>query len=81
MPSGPMPEAKLRAAKRLTMLVLALGGSDGVGDALRATLASSGDHVQGGAIGPGCGHFLPEECPDELVDAILKFWQSTAGSH
>lgn len=71
-----LAQAKARAAKRLTMPVLALGGSDGVGDLLRATIASSGDHVQGGAIGPGCGHFLPEECPDELTEAVLKFWQS-----
>jgi pimeloyl-ACP methyl ester carboxylesterase len=72
-----LAQAKARAAKRLTMPVLALGGSDGVGDALRATIASSGDHVQGGVIGPDCGHFLPEECPDELTEAVLKFWQST----
>ena len=70
-------QAKARAAKRLTMPVLALGGSDGVGDALRATIAATGDHVQGGTIGPNCGHFLAEECPDELTDAILRFWQST----
>ena len=79
-----LAQARVRAAKRLTMPVLALGGSDGVGDALRATIATIGDHVQGGPIAPtqarpgdGCGHFLPEECPDELTEAVLKFWQST----
>src|SRR5271157_5212312 len=83
-----LAQAKARAAKRLTMPVLALGGSEGVGDALRATLAPAGDHLPGGAVMPrpdtgemgandGCGHFLPEECPAELTDAVLKFWQST----
>ena len=79
-----LAQAKARAAKRLTMPVLALGGSEGVGDALRATVATIGDRVQGGSITPrqalpvdGCGHFLPEECPDELTEAVLKFWQST----
>jgi pimeloyl-ACP methyl ester carboxylesterase len=75
-----LAQAKARAAKRLTMPVLALGGSEGVGDALRATVATIGDRVQGGPITgsmTGCGHFLPEECPDELTEAVLKFWQST----
>jgi pimeloyl-ACP methyl ester carboxylesterase len=84
-----LAQAKVRGAKRLTMPVLALGGSDGVGDALRATVATLGDRVQGGPImgrpgagaggaDTGCGHFLPEECPAELTEAVQKFWQSTA---
>ena len=74
-----LAQAKMRAAKRLTMPTLALGGSDGVGDTLRATVATIGDRVEGGAIGIGCGHFLPEECPNELIDAVFKFWRSTSG--
>jgi pimeloyl-ACP methyl ester carboxylesterase len=35
-----LAQAKVRATKRLTMPVLALGGADGVGDALRATVAT-----------------------------------------
>jgi pimeloyl-ACP methyl ester carboxylesterase len=72
-------QAKSRASKRLPMPVLALGGSDGVGDALRATLAPIGDRVEGGSIGgsaEGCGHFLPEECPAELTEAIIGFWRT-----
>src|SRR4029077_5234515 len=53
-PEG-LAQAKLRAARLLPMPVLALGGADGVGDALRATVAALGDHVKGGAIGEGCG--------------------------
>jgi pimeloyl-ACP methyl ester carboxylesterase len=72
-----LAQAKVRAARRLPMPVLALGGGDGVGDALRATVATIGDRVKGGAIGDGCGHFLPSECPDELAAAILAFWRET----
>ena len=53
-----LAQAKVRATKRLTMPVLALGGSDGVGDALRMTISTIGDHVQGGPISgatEGCG--------------------------
>jgi pimeloyl-ACP methyl ester carboxylesterase len=72
-----LAQAKVRAAHRLPMPVLALGGGDGIGDALRATVATLGDHVKGGAIGESCGHFLPEECPDELAASILDFRRGT----
>jgi pimeloyl-ACP methyl ester carboxylesterase len=73
-----LAQAKARAARRLPMPVLALGAVDGVGDALRAAVATIGDNVKGGAIGQGCGHFLPSECPDELTEAILAFWRQTS---
>ncbi len=72
-PEG-LSQAQARAARRLPMPVLALGGDEGVGDALRATIATPGDHVKGGAIGKRCGHFLPEECPEDLTAALLGFW-------
>ena len=76
-----LAQAKVRAAQRLPMPVLALGGDEGVGDALRATVATIGDRVKGGAVkgspAEGCGHFLPEECPNELAAAILGFWRET----
>lgn len=75
-PEG-VAQAMARAGLRLPMPVLALGGGDGIGDALRAALAPLGDAVKGGAI-EGCGHFLPEECPDELAAAILAFWRETS---
>ena len=73
-----LAQAKARATKRLPMPVLALGAMDGVGDALRAAVATVGDNVKGGAIGQGCGHFMPSECPDDLVSAILAFWRETS---
>lgn len=48
-----------------------------MGERSSSSAAPLGDHVKGGAIGQGCGHFLPEECPDDLAAAILDFWRQT----
>ena len=42
---------------------------------MKREIPRSPEAVKGGAIGEGCGHFLPEECPDELAAAILAFWR------
>lgn len=71
-PEG-LAQQQARAKLRLTMPVLALGGSDGLADRLKTSVATIGDHVEGGALA-GCGHFLPEECPVQFTDAVLTFW-------
>ncbi|MGH6821128.1 MAG: alpha/beta fold hydrolase, partial [Methylocella sp.] len=70
-----LAQGKAEAARRLTMPVLALGGEGGVGEAMLKTLQPLSDNVHGGVL-TGCGHYLPEECPDELTQAILEFWKT-----
>lgn len=74
-PAG-LAEARAAAVRRLAMPVLALGGEGGVGGALLETIQSLDDDARGGVLA-GCGHYLPEECPDELSRAVLDFWRST----
>jgi pimeloyl-ACP methyl ester carboxylesterase len=70
-----LAQARARATRRLPMPVLAIGASGGVGSALEKSLAPIAADVQG-VILEECGHFLPDECPDEMVRAILGFWAS-----
>ncbi len=68
----PADIAQNRAAPPLTMPVLALGAEKGVGTALFDALQGRADLLRGGQI-EGHGHYLPEECPDELARRILAF--------
>lgn len=70
-----LAQARARAAKRLVMPVLAIGGSGGLRDVLHKTMQPLANDVQG-AVLDDCGHFLPEECPDEFVRAVTGFWAS-----
>jgi pimeloyl-ACP methyl ester carboxylesterase len=49
--------------------VIALGGEKGLGNKVLAAVKLVAEDVEGGVV-PDCGHFLPEECPDEVVHHI-----------
>ncbi len=70
-----LAQARARAARPVAMPVLAVGGSGGIRDLLQKTLQPFAADVQG-AVLEDCGHFLPEECPEELVRAVTGFWAS-----
>ena len=62
---------------KITMPVLALWGRQGVIEALFDCLADWREvaiDVRGKAL--QCGHFIPEEKPQELVAELRKFWKS-----
>jgi len=58
--------------------VLALGGDASFGDRTRQMLTTVAENVTGGVIS-NCGHFIPEEKPEELVSLLSKFWGENPG--
>lgn len=56
----------------LTMPVLALGGAAVVGDAVYRTAQQVALDVRGGVI-EQCGHWIPEERPQEVISQLLAF--------
>ncbi|MBW4616388.1 MAG: alpha/beta hydrolase [Desmonostoc vinosum HA7617-LM4] len=61
------------AKKKIQTPVLAIGGDKSLGDRVKTMLKSVAANVQGGAM-ERCGHFIPHERPDNLVDRLLKFF-------
>jgi pimeloyl-ACP methyl ester carboxylesterase len=59
---------------KLEMPVLTLGGdlSHATGDTMLKAMQQAATTVSGGSLA-GCGHYLPEECPDEINTRILAF--------
>ena len=74
--------ASLESGFRLPMPVLALGGARaearGRGEEPLESLRLIASNVQGGAV-PDCGHFIPEEQPEWLAQALLRFFAAQPG--
>ena len=61
-----------RKTQRLSMPVLAIGGEASFGGHVAEAMALVADNVEGVVI-PGTGHFVAEESPDELLEALSAF--------
>jgi pimeloyl-ACP methyl ester carboxylesterase len=61
-----------RKTHRLTLPVLAIGGTKGIGDGVATTMKLVADNVQPVLI-PDSGHWVAEEAPDALLAALKPF--------
>lgn len=65
-------ENQSRTQHRLMMPVLVLGGDHGVADFPREMLAPVVRHLSAGIL-KDCGHFAPEECPEDIERQVIPF--------
>ena len=63
---------ELKKGRKLTMPVLAIGGTLGAGKTTIDTMKLVSDHVEG-AILDQCGHYTPEECPSRFLELVTAF--------
>ena len=63
---------KQRAASRLTLPVLAIGGALNLGEQVANAMTLAADDVQSLVI-PGSGHWVAEEAPEETLAALTAF--------
>ena len=61
-----------RQARRLTLPVLAIGGANSGGEGVADSMRLAADDVRSVVI-PGCGHWVPEEAPEEMLAALMTF--------
>jgi pimeloyl-ACP methyl ester carboxylesterase len=61
-----------RKTRRLTLPVLAIGGAESSGAGVGNTMKLAADDVQTLVI-PGCGHWVAEQAPDQLLAALTAF--------
>ena len=57
------------------MPVLALGAERGVGHGIVEAMRALANDVRGGVVAD-CGHYMPEERPDEISRALIGFFNA-----
>jgi len=62
---------------KLTIPVLAYGGETLMGNLTKESMEKLAEDVRGGSI-PRCGHWVAEERPDFVADALLAFFAETS---
>lgn len=67
------------AKTKLTIPVLAYGGSHAMGEIPIRSMRRVAEQVEGGVI-PECGHWIPDEKPDRIAREIIRF-HAAQGSH
>jgi pimeloyl-ACP methyl ester carboxylesterase len=70
-----LPISKFIATGKLTMPVLCYGGANGRGRGMGAieSWRRVATDVRGGIV-ENCGHWIPEERPDWVVEQLLAFF-------
>lgn len=71
IPQTVQENQELRKSK-LAMPVLAIGGAIGAGKTTIDTMKLVSDHVEGFMV-EDCGHYTPEECPDQFLKLVKSF--------
>ena len=66
---------KRLAVRKLSMPVLAMSGAGGLGEMYEAHIRNVAEDVRSAVI-KGSGHWIPEEKPQDVVEALLKFLPS-----
>ena len=66
------------ATEKLTIPVLAYGGDTFLGD-IRPYWTPVAQHVTGGVVAQ-CGHFIPEEQPEFVIEQALQFFAPLGGA-
>ncbi|MGX1788736.1 alpha/beta fold hydrolase [Bosea sp. NPDC055332] len=71
--SHDLPDNIALGARKLTLPVLAIGAEHGYRDAALATMQQVASNPRGWIV-PNCGHYVPEERPNELAERLVSFF-------